>query len=409
MARPSWLNATVLGAALALVVLMGVLFVVTEGGDSKTLTAHFPRAVSVYKDTDVRILGVNVGKVRSVTPEGESVRVEIEYDAEYKLPADAKAVIVTPTLVADRFVQLTPAYTGGKVMADDADIPLEDTGVPVELDRIYGALRDLTETLGPNGVNADGTLNHLLRAGAKGLDGQGKRANTMIRDLAEAAETFGDSSGELFDTVSSLAEFTGTLADNDQLVRAFMKDLAGVSSQLAVEREELQGVLREVGRAVGSVEGFVRDNREALATDVQKLARVMKTINSERESIDSALNVAPVAMNNLVLAYNTSTGSVGSRIGISPNIWDADGFLCGLIMQYRIPKASKNLACQLFSALLEPITNEVPTLPPGPADEPTPRGFTPKKTPIPGLGPNQLQQQLGTTGRTLADLLGGAR
>lgn len=409
MSTPDWLTGKVLAVAFALVVLMGVLFVITEGGDKKTLTAHFPRAVSVYKDTDVRILGVNVGKVTSVTPEGESVRVEIEYDAEYKLPDDAKAVIVTPTLVADRFVQLTPAYTSGKVMADDADIPLKDTGVPVELDRIYGSLRDLTETLGPNGVNSDGTLNHLLRAGAKGLDGQGKRANEMIRNLAEAAETFGDGSGELFDTVSSLAEFTGTLADNDRLVRAFMQDLAGVSSQLAAEREELQGVLQEVGRAVGSVEGFVRDNRQALVTDVQKLARVLKTINSERESLDTALNVAPVAINNLVLAYNTETGSVGSRIGISPNVWDADGFLCGVVMQYRIPKASKNLACQLFSALLEPITNQLPTIPPGPSDASAPRGFTPKKTPIPGLGARQLQQQLGTTGMTLADLLGGAR
>jgi phospholipid/cholesterol/gamma-HCH transport system substrate-binding protein len=409
MQRIAWLNGRVLAVAFALVVLMGVLFVVTEDGDKKTLTAHFPRAVSVYENTDVRILGVNVGKVTSVTPEGDSVRVEIEYDEKYKLPADAKAVIVTPTLVADRFVQLTPAYTDGEVMADAADIPLQETGVPVELDRIYGSLRDLTATLGPNGANADGTLNHLLKASARGLDGQGKRANQMIRDLAESAETFGNGSGELFDTVSSLAEFTGTLADNDRLVRAFMQDLAGVSAPLAGEREELQGVLREVGRAVGSVEGFVRGNREALVTDVQKLARVMKTINSERNSLDAALNVAPVAMDNLVLAYNSKTGSVGSRIGISPNIWDADGFLCGLIMQYRIPKASKNLACQLLSALLEPITNELPGLPPGPADESTPRGFTPKKTPIPGLGLGQLQQQLGTTGLTLEDLLGGAR
>jgi phospholipid/cholesterol/gamma-HCH transport system substrate-binding protein len=409
MARPAWLTGKALIVLSILVVLMGVFFVLTEGGDKKTLTAHFPRAVSVYKDTDVRILGVNVGKVTSVTPQGDSVRVEIEYDAEYKLPADAKAVIVTPTLVADRFVQLTPAYTGGKVMEDAADIPLQDTGVPVELDRIYGSLRDLTKTLGPNGVNADGTLDHLLRASARSLDGQGKRANAMIRNLAEAAETFGDSSGELFDTVSSLAEFTGTLAESDQLVRAFMKDLAGVSAQLAGEREELQGVLREVSRAVGTVEGFVRGNRRALVTDVQKLARVMKAINSERESLDTALNIAPVAIDNLVLAYNSSTGTVGSRIGIAPNIWDADGFLCGMIMQYRIPKASKDLACQLMSALLEPLTNELPMIPPGPDDESTPRSFTPKKTPIPGLSQRELQQRIGATGLTLADLLGGAR
>ena len=101
------------------------------------------------------------------------------------MPADAKAVIVTPTLVADRFVQLTPAYEqGDEVMADGADIALPDTGVPVELDRIYASLRDLSVALGPNGVNKDGTLDHVLEAGANALDGQGERGNRMLTQLA---------------------------------------------------------------------------------------------------------------------------------------------------------------------------------------------------------------------------------
>ena len=74
-------------------------------------------------------------------------------------------------------------------MADDHDLPMPRTAVPVELDRIYAALRDLTSTLGPNGVNADGTLNHLVKAGAGALEGQGKAGNAMLRNLAAAATT----------------------------------------------------------------------------------------------------------------------------------------------------------------------------------------------------------------------------
>ena len=161
-------NPRVAIVAVALILLVGTFFLVNEPEETKTVTAHFPRAVSVYKGTDVRILGVNVGRVTAVIPEGNSVRVEMEYDAEVKIPKDAKAVVVTPTLVADRFVQLTPVYTEGPVLTDDADIALPDSAVPVELDRIYASLRDLSEALGPNGVNKDGTLNHLLEAGAKG-------------------------------------------------------------------------------------------------------------------------------------------------------------------------------------------------------------------------------------------------
>ena len=217
------------------------------------MTAHFPRAVSVYEGTDVRILGVNVGKVTAVIPEGNSVRVEMEYDAQYDVPAEAQAAIVTPTLVADRFVQLTPAFDGGR-RGDGETAPTSrcpDTGVPVELDRIYASLADLTEALGPNGVNKDGTLDHTLAAARNAFEGNGALGNQMLRNLSEAAVTFGEGSGDLFDTVSSLAEFTEVLAANDAVVRAFMQDLAAVSAALADERDELTAALA-VGRPTRS-------------------------------------------------------------------------------------------------------------------------------------------------------------
>ena len=142
---------------------------------TKTVTAHFPRAVSVYEGTEVRILGVNVGKVTAVIPEGNTVRVEMEYDAEYEVPADAKAVIVTPTLVADRFVQLTPAYTEGDEVWRTA--PTSRCRTPACRSSWTGstpACEDLTGALGPNGVNKDGTLDHFSSAGARAPRGQGR-------------------------------------------------------------------------------------------------------------------------------------------------------------------------------------------------------------------------------------------
>ncbi|KRB75831.1 hypothetical protein ASE01_12275 [Nocardioides sp. Root190] len=354
-------------------VLVGVLVLVVvtinlmrSPAEMKTVTAHFPRAVSVYKGTDVRILGVNVGQVTAVIPEGNSVRVEIEYDAKFKVPADAQAVIVTPTLVADRFVQLTPVYQGGgEVMADSADIALPKTAVPVELDRIYSSLQSLTQALGPNGVNADGTLDHLLEAGQKALDGQGSRGNEMIRELSAAAETFGDGAGPLFEAVTHLAEFTGTLADNDRLVRAFMQDLTGVSRMLAEESDELDAAVSEVAKAVGSIKGFVTDNRDAFITDVRKLTRVMNNIASETDNIETAVRVAPVAMGNLALGFEHVSGTQSSRIGVGGNIWDADGLICAILQQNpAMPAALKDVACDVISALLEPIVANLPWLPP---------------------------------------------
>ncbi|WP_395695391.1 MCE family protein [Nocardioides sp.] len=393
---------TVSRRAIALVV--AVLLLVTvwfvwlrDDTETKTLTAHFPRAVSIYAGSDVRILGVNVGRVTAVTPEGNSVRVDMEYDAQYDVPADAKAVIVTPTLVADRFVQLTPAYQpGDDLMADGADIALPDTGVPVELDRIYASLRDLSEALGPNGVNKDGTLDHVLAAGAQALGGKGALGHQMLTRLSQAAETFGDGSGPLFATVTQLARLTTTLAHNDRFVRAFVRDLAGVSGQLARERTEIRAALASVADAVGTVKSFVHDNRQALVDDLDQLTRVVKTIGSQKDSIDTALRVAPTAIGNLALAFNNRTGSIGSRIGVSGNVWDADGFLCAIVQQSGLPRPSADLACKLFKQLLEPVEGQVPTIPPA----------TPGKAST-GAGYNRVQQYAATGSPSLGDLMGG--
>jgi phospholipid/cholesterol/gamma-HCH transport system substrate-binding protein len=392
------LNVRVVGLVL-LAALLASLLLIRGDTEPRTVTAHFPRAVSIFEGTDVRILGVNVGEVTAVVPEGNSVRVEMEYDATYQVPADAKAVIVTPTLVADRFIQLTPVFRkGDRALADGADIALPDTGVPVELDRIYASLRDLSVALGPNGVNKDGTLDNVLRAGAENLEGKGELGNQMVRDLASAATTFGNGSGELFATVRELAEFTEVLAGNDKLVRAFLKDLAGVSATLVTERTELELALAEVAKSVGTVQTFVKTHRKALATDVAKLTRVVKNIATEKDAIATTLRAGPLGAGNLALAYNAQSKTVGARMGIEGNIADVDGFLCSVVRQSNVPKAGADLACQLFKQLLEPLTNQA-QLPSGrQADSPTARQA------------DQTQAEFSSeTDGSLSTLMGGSR
>lgn len=380
-----------LAVAVAVLLLTATFFLVRDEPETKTVTAHFSRAVSIYEGSQVRVLGVPIGTVTAVVPAGNSVRVEMEYDAEHKIPADAQAAIVTPTLVADRFVQLTPAWTEGAVMEDGAEIALADTANPVELDRIYASLRDLSEALGPNGVNKDGSLDTLLEAGAGALDGQGARGNRMIRDMAQAAGTFGRGSGELFGTVEHLSELTRVLAENDAVVTAFIRDLAAASGQLSGERQELRAMLAALASAVAEVETFVRDHRGQLTENVDALGEVAGVLAAEKESLALALEKGPLGAGNLAIAFDNKTGSIGGRIAVGPNADDTDGFLCAVVQQARIP--SRDLACDVFEALLERLPDG--QFPPGgdSAEEPGP------------------EQRLGTLApaTSLRELLGGRR
>src|SRR4051812_48154651 len=96
------------GAAPAVIVclLAAAGLTMFRGEDASTLTAHFPRTISVYEGSEVRGLGAPIGTVDSVTPAGTDVVVTMSYDADIKIPADARAAIVAPSIVGDRFVQL---------------------------------------------------------------------------------------------------------------------------------------------------------------------------------------------------------------------------------------------------------------------------------------------------------------
>lgn len=355
------LSGRTLVALVAAVLLLAALLVLVPGKDSKTLTAHFSRTVSLYVGNEVRILGVPVGEVTAVVPEGNSVRVEMEYDEKYDVPSDAEAVIVSPTLVADRFVQLTPAATDGdEPMADGAEIPLERTAVPVELDRIYGSLDELALALGPNGANADGSLDTLLAAGTKTLKGRGARGNAMIRDLSSAAVTFGEGSGELFGTVRQLQLFVNALARNDRLVRSFIEDMASVSGQLSGERQELDAALTNLADAVGKVDRFVRGNKRLVREDVEALTDVTTSVVREKDSLATALAKGPVGAGNLAIAFDNSTGAIGARIQTGPNIDDVSGFLCAIVQNADIP--SKKRACEVFDQIFDQLPSSDPEL-----------------------------------------------
>jgi phospholipid/cholesterol/gamma-HCH transport system substrate-binding protein len=309
------------------------------GGDtSRTVVAHFPRAISVYEGSDVRVLGVPVGTVTRVEPTGTDVTVTMTYDDDVKLPADAKAVIIAPSVVGDRYVQLTPAYSGtGEVLADGAELSVEDTSQPLELDQIYDSLDRLNVALGPRGANRTGALSDLLSVTADNFGGQGTTFRQTLRDYSRLSATLAGNSDELFGSVEALGNFMETLADNDQTVRQFNQSLADVSTMLAGEREELVAATRNLSVALTAVKEFVEENKGSLSRNITGLNRVAKVLVRQRGALDEILRVAPGALNNLALTYNPQAGTLDTRANFGESInqleLDPAAFLCGFVGQ----------------------------------------------------------------------------
>lgn len=322
---------------LILALLVAAAFTMFGGEGRKTLTALFPRTIAIYEGSDVRVLGVRVGTVDTVTPSGTDVVVTMSYDESVKLPSDAQAVIIAPSVVGDRYVQLTPVYEGGDVLADKATLDLGQTSTPLELDEIYANLDKLNVALGPTGANRNGALSDLLEVTAANFGGQGEKFNETIRNFGKFSETLSDNREEFFGSMRALQGFVSTLAENDQTVRDFNQSLSQVSTVLEGEREELSAALKNLGVALGEVSTFVDDNEAILGRNIEGLNRFTKVLAKQRDSLDQILRIAPTALNNLALTYNPQAGTLDTRgnIGeIGDQITsDPALFLCGFVNQ----------------------------------------------------------------------------
>jgi virulence factor Mce-like protein len=324
------------------------------GGDTaRTVVAHFPRTISVYEGSDVRVLGVPVGTVTRVEPTGTDVAVTMTYDEEVKLPADAKAVIIAPSVVGDRYVQLTPAYSGtGEVLADGAELSVDQTSEPLELDQIYDSLDRLNVALGPRGANRTGALSDLLSVTADNFGGQGTTFRQTIKDFSRLSATLAGNSDELFGSVEALGGFMATLAENDQTVRQFNQSLADVSTMLEGEREELVAATRNLSVALNAVKGFVEENKDSLSRNISGLNRVSKVLVRQRAALDEILRVAPGALNNLALTYNPQAGTLDTRANFGQSIdqleADPAALLCGFVGQ--VERSGE--ACDTITELL---------------------------------------------------------
>jgi phospholipid/cholesterol/gamma-HCH transport system substrate-binding protein len=312
-------------AAAALVVLQGA------GTSQRTVTAVFDEAVNVHPGDEVRILGVKVGRVESVEPSADRVVVELSYDDEYQLSAEATAAVVTPTLVSVRYIQLGPlAGKDGDVLADAAEIPLERTASPLEWDRIKDELDQLVTALGPDG-GAQPSLERLLTTAAANLDGQGLSLRSSITELAGAFDTLSRGGDDLFSVVRNLATFVKALAANDAQVATFNDRIATVSGILSDNRTNLSALLRTLDANAAHIARFLRDNKEAISDTVTDLGSITTNIARSRQALADVLQRTPIAASNLHNIYDPFSGALTTSVAAT-NFNDPAQFLCGVAM-----------------------------------------------------------------------------
>jgi phospholipid/cholesterol/gamma-HCH transport system substrate-binding protein len=329
------MNVGTVRASLAIVLVCAIAFagfyiVFTRGTDRTHIVAYFENSNGVFAGDDVRIRGVTVGRIEAIEPQPDEVKITFWVDAAYPVAAHAKAVILSPTLVPARAIQLTPPYESGPRLDDNAVIGMNRTAVPMEWDDFRTQLERLTESLQPTESNDVSTLGALINSTADNLRGQGPAIRRTIIELSQTLSALGDHSSDMFSSVRNLANLVSALTDSTALMAQLNHNLAAVTGLLADDPGEVAGAIRDLNSVVGEVTSFVADNRESLGTSSDQLASVSQVLVDSIEDLKQLLHVAPTAQANLINVYQPAQGTLSGALAAN-NFSDPITFLCGAI------------------------------------------------------------------------------
>ncbi|MFC9968310.1 MULTISPECIES: MCE family protein [Nocardia] len=358
---PRW---TIAVAVVVIAALVAVGVYLVTGVGKNTVTASFTSTTGLYAGDEVRVLGVTVGSIDSIEPGRGQVQVKMSIDSDIDLPADARAVIIAPSLVSARFVQLAPAYSGGPKLADGAQIPLERTAVPVEWDEIKAELTKLSAALGPVGDDKQGSFGRFVDTAAQNLDGNGQKFRDTLRELSATLTTLSDGRTDLFATIRNLQKFVEVLsASNEQIVQ-FSGRLASVSSVLAGASEELGAGLDSLDVALADVKRFLEGTGGELTEGVERLADVTQTLVDNRPEIERVLHSGPTAMVNFYQLYKPAQGSLTGAVALN-NTANPLSFLCGSIraIEHNNSDKSADLCAEFLAPVISSLAmNYVPIM-----------------------------------------------
>jgi phospholipid/cholesterol/gamma-HCH transport system substrate-binding protein len=299
---------------------------------NNTVVAYFPEANALYSGDKVQIMGVRVGSVDKIEPAGDKMKVTFHYKNKYKVPANASALIVNPTLVASRSIELAPPYKGGPVMGDNAVIPIERTQVPTEWDQLRDSVANIIAKLGPTPEQPKGPFGDLIESYADGLAGKGKQINTTLNSLSRSLTALNERRGDFFAVVRSLALFVDALHKDDQQFVALNNNLAQFTDRLTGSDRDLANAIQHFDSLLSTLRPFLAKNRDVLVRDLDNLANVTTTLvqPEPRNGLETALHVLPTLEANLNQIYHPSHGAVMSIPAI-PNFTNPMQFICSMI------------------------------------------------------------------------------
>ena len=278
-----------------------------------TYDALFTNVSGLQNGNFVRIAGVEVGKIKNIAIEPNSVRVKFSADDSVMLTEGSRAVIRYDDLIGGRYLALEEGAGGVKRLNPGATIPLSRTQPALDLDALIGGFRPLFRALNPDQINA--LSGQLIAA----FQGQGATIGALLTQTAALTNTLADRDQLIGQVIVNLNTLLGSLGDQSGQFGKAVDSLSELVAGLAARKQDISNGVAYANAAAGSIADLLAQARPPLKKVVHETDRTAGLVLDDKDFVDNLLNTLP------------DTYQVIGRLGLHGNFFDF--YLCDLFLR----------------------------------------------------------------------------
>ena len=285
------------------------------------LTATFDDATGLLIADNVKVAGVVVGKVTSVTINNGKAKVEFSLKDSVKVPADSQVAIRWRNLIGQRYLYVYPGTASTVLKNGDR---VTKTRSVVDVGELFNRLGPIVKAIDPKEVNT--FLDTIVQA----LDGNTDSIRQSIDNLAVVAQSLGsrdEQIGRLIDNVNTVA---GAVNDRDAQIRTVLDNLVLISQTFSQNTDVLNTAVTELGDFSDNFGSLLANNQSQIDRIVANLNSILDEVKVKLPALDSILGGLDEAAKRLTLS---------SRYGD----WLNNNIYCGAMLNP--PQIESNNPC----------------------------------------------------------------
>jgi phospholipid/cholesterol/gamma-HCH transport system substrate-binding protein len=242
-------------------------------------TAYFSEAGGIKPASEVRVSGMEVGRVSSIALAGTQVRVDFTVRNGVELGDRTEAAIRTETVLGTKMLELT-SRGGGRLLDP---IPLERTRSPYDLP---SALGDLTTAISGLDTNQ---LSQALSTLSQTFSETPAHLQTALRGVAAFSDTLNTRDTALRSLLADANKVTSILAKRSDQIAALVANTNALLAELVRQRDSLDGLMVNLTRTAEQIAALVAENRGRLKPAVDKLNGVLSILDNRKGELQRTL------------------------------------------------------------------------------------------------------------------------